>query len=376
MSDAHGVARDQLRAFIERIERLEEEKKTIADDIKDVYGEAKSMGFDAKILRKVISIRKQDADERAEQEAILDTYLQALGMIRFDMFEEPEAETSAKLVAQVATGLQTQAGRAALLTAVDIISEREERFDAETGEIPDDAPRSDGGLNIVTKHTEIATASQGGTASPSPDAELSSAGANTGGEDVDRSAERANINAVASASGPDEKRATDLNANDDTAVVAISDVHGGAGSGMARTEASAVTAGETAPNSGVIYEAVPPTPMKSLNYANCFPELSRPAYERLAADIAEKGVQQPIVRMGDVIVDGWSRYNVCRTIGMEYPVVSYSGNDVLLDVIAWQREARQFTPAQERQIAARLAKEIPHRATDIMAAFDIAEEVA
>lgn len=66
MSDAHGIARDQLRAFIERIERLEEEKKTIADDIKDVYGEAKSMGFDAKILRKVISIRKQDADERME----------------------------------------------------------------------------------------------------------------------------------------------------------------------------------------------------------------------------------------------------------------------------------------------------------------------
>lgn len=81
MSDAHGVARDQLRAFIERIERLEEEKKTIGDDIKDVYGEVKSMGFDAKIVRKVIAIRKQDADERMEQEAILDTYLQALGMV-------------------------------------------------------------------------------------------------------------------------------------------------------------------------------------------------------------------------------------------------------------------------------------------------------
>ena len=81
MSDAHGVARDQLRAFIERIERLEEEKKTIADDIKDVYGEAKGTGFDTKILRKVIQIRKQDKDERMEQEAILDTYLQALGMI-------------------------------------------------------------------------------------------------------------------------------------------------------------------------------------------------------------------------------------------------------------------------------------------------------
>jgi len=82
MSVSHGIARDQLRAFVERIERLEEEKKTIAEDIKEVYGEAKAMGYDTKILRRVISIRKQDQDERMEQEAVLDTYLLALGMIR------------------------------------------------------------------------------------------------------------------------------------------------------------------------------------------------------------------------------------------------------------------------------------------------------
>ena len=81
MSQAHGLAKDQLRAFVERIERLEEEKKTIADDIKEVYGEAKSMGYDTKVLRKVISIRKQDQTERLEQEAVLDTYLHALGMV-------------------------------------------------------------------------------------------------------------------------------------------------------------------------------------------------------------------------------------------------------------------------------------------------------
>jgi len=82
MSNAtEEVAQDQLRSFIERIERLEEEKKTISDDIKDVYAEAKGTGFDTKVLRKVISIRKQDANERQEQEAILDLYLQALGMM-------------------------------------------------------------------------------------------------------------------------------------------------------------------------------------------------------------------------------------------------------------------------------------------------------
>lgn len=81
MTDTIGVARDLLRAYIERIERLEEEKKTIADDIKDVYAEAKGTGFDTKILKKVIALRKKDANERMEEDAILDTYLTALGMI-------------------------------------------------------------------------------------------------------------------------------------------------------------------------------------------------------------------------------------------------------------------------------------------------------
>ena len=80
MSDVSEVAGDQLRSFVERIERLEEEKKTIADDIKDVYAEAKGNGFDTKVLRKVISLRKQDQNERQEQESILDLYMQALGM--------------------------------------------------------------------------------------------------------------------------------------------------------------------------------------------------------------------------------------------------------------------------------------------------------
>lgn len=82
MSDVHGVARDHLRAFVERIERLEEEKKTIADDIKDVYAEAKANGFDTKALRKIVAIRKQDQNERLEQEAVLDTYMAALGMLK------------------------------------------------------------------------------------------------------------------------------------------------------------------------------------------------------------------------------------------------------------------------------------------------------
>ena len=79
MSDGH-VAADQLRLFIERIERLEEEKKGIADDIRDVYSEAKSQSYDAKIMRQIVRLRKMTQDDRQEMEAVLDTYKAALGL--------------------------------------------------------------------------------------------------------------------------------------------------------------------------------------------------------------------------------------------------------------------------------------------------------
>ena len=75
------VAREQLRQLVERIERLEEEKQTIAADIREVYAEAKALGFDTKVMRKVIAMRKKDPQEREEEEAMLALYLQALGML-------------------------------------------------------------------------------------------------------------------------------------------------------------------------------------------------------------------------------------------------------------------------------------------------------
>ena len=74
-------AKDQLKAIVERIERLEEEKKATSDDIRDVYAEAKGNGFDVTALRTIVRLRKQDVDERKEQEAVLETYMHALGML-------------------------------------------------------------------------------------------------------------------------------------------------------------------------------------------------------------------------------------------------------------------------------------------------------
>ena len=88
MPDIGGIAGERLRSFIERIERLEEEKRTLAADIKEVYAEAKGNGFDAKIMRQLIRLRRMDKDDLDEQESLLDVYKRALGML-------PDAPASA-----------------------------------------------------------------------------------------------------------------------------------------------------------------------------------------------------------------------------------------------------------------------------------------
>jgi uncharacterized protein (UPF0335 family) len=81
MPDVGGIAGDRLKSFIERIERLEEERRTLSADIKEVYAEAKGTGFDTKIMRQLIRLRKMDKDDLDEQETLLDVYKRALGML-------------------------------------------------------------------------------------------------------------------------------------------------------------------------------------------------------------------------------------------------------------------------------------------------------
>jgi uncharacterized protein (UPF0335 family) len=88
MANVGGIAGDRLKSFIERIERLEEEKRALAEDIKEVYSEAKGTGFDPKIMRQVVRLRRMDKDDLDEQESLLDIYKRALGML-------PEATSAA-----------------------------------------------------------------------------------------------------------------------------------------------------------------------------------------------------------------------------------------------------------------------------------------
>ena len=92
MADVGGVAGAQLSSYIERIERLEEEKAALAADIREVYAEAKGTGFDPKIMRQIIRLRKMDSADRQEQDALLEIYMSALGMVEGPGVEQPAAE--------------------------------------------------------------------------------------------------------------------------------------------------------------------------------------------------------------------------------------------------------------------------------------------
>jgi uncharacterized protein (UPF0335 family) len=87
MAASASFAKEQLKSIVERIERLEEEKQALADDIKEVYAEAKGNGYDTKTLRQVVRLRKQDSAERMEREALLDLYMHALGMVQAEAAE-------------------------------------------------------------------------------------------------------------------------------------------------------------------------------------------------------------------------------------------------------------------------------------------------
>lgn len=362
-TEAHGIARDQLRAFIERVERVEEEIATLNTDKSDIYKEARAVGFDVKVLRKVVAKRKLETRVREEQDAIFDMYWDAL-------YGAPV------------------------------------HVHTHTRENIEENRRSDGGLSILTKHEDIRTppvtaeeicrpanpAVSGGEPSiPSSDA---------GGEKMDGGctptpgrpdetsghicakseratnshSEKATVATQGEATEPTsaerEDRAAANAGGDHVTSIAKREVEFDRNPNTGEGDASAAL-----PANGVKMEYCPPTGVKRSSFAHCFPEPSKDQRAALERDIIDNRVQVPIIRQGNVILDEWARYTIARGLGQSYPVKEYDGDDELLDVIEWQRASRNFTQAQEKKIAADLAKAMPDRADDIMAAFGLAEEL-
>lgn len=354
-ADVHSIADDQVRSAFKRWQNLEEEKARVAEDLKELFAEQKALGYDTKAMRAAfrLKVKLDEADPaEAEHEALVDTYLAALEAPRvsrayarekIEQFDAETGEVSARLIATVATGLQTEIGRKALVTAFDIMIEREEAEETHERPSNNDEPSPEVG----------------------PQAEASPAGTGTGTL-ADREG-RSNGEAV-SADLPTHSDQPLTGGDHEVTGIAERDRDNRTSNTGEGTALSALPA-----NSGLIVESVPPSPMKRPEFATCFPELSNAAYAHLHDEIQASGICAPIIRSGEVIVDGWDRYNISRELGFNYPVQPYAGTDVLLDVIEWQRAARDFTPAQEKKIAADLAKEFPHRADEIMTAFGLVE---
>ncbi len=333
MAVEDNVGRDQLRAFVERIERMEAEKAAIAADIKEIYAEAKGNGFDTKILRKIVTIRKQDANERMEQEALLDLYMGALGMIEAPADYYGERDRLNALAAQVESS----------------------QAKAKTDQKPDAVAqfRADPAMHIVDasnlkNKSEPQPLTQAGSDLTNSQA-LNGQVATHSPETADELPEPSEVTTS------DPPRSVEATRKDASS----------GGSGAPKCAAPGVVTWETYPPEGVTRSAV------SIAFAN----IGQDAI--VIKDDLANGHAQPIVKIGKEILDGWARYITARDMTeldgkpLSYSVVQYDGTDPLIDAIKWNVEGRVLDENQKRQIAAKLAKAAPNRKDDIYRAFEL-----
>lgn len=350
MSGVGGNAKSRM----ERILRLHEEIDAIKADIREIYAEEKSDGGDKTAMGAAIStIRKRAKDKDAfdEREALTDVYLNAyFGASHTHAREDtPAHEPQPSLMA----------GMAAASTPPEVAAEIAEPADA--------------AVTAGNDLREPVAAEQG---------QIIREGDAPRETDRDYSGDASRPDAVQGGSEPTE--AHNLGQAGSTPAPATSshssDLHDGrlqAVPAPALDESRDSAAGVEAPAAPVnypapgivIYERCPPEPVRWHEYAECFPWTSVDARD---------GIDEPIVKIGNLILDGRARYDAARSIGIEYPVVQYAGPDPLTDMIRLNLESRNMSEKDKRAVASRLTKLVPDRADEIMVLFglEMAEAMA
>ena len=344
MAVEDSIAQDQIRAFIERIERMEEEKAAISADIKEIYAEAKGNGFDTKILRKVVTIRKQDANERMEQEALLDLYMGALGMIAVPTEDElEERDRLNRLAAQVENATKPKADPTAGLRA---------NPDLHIVSASDIKPKSE--PQPLTQAGSDLAASQALNGQVVPHSDIETPISNEAPMAVDG-------DSVEDATAPLSESVEILPGGDMAAKL----------DGAEQPPAAPKYA---APGI-VTYENHPPEGVERSAISIAFGNMGQDG--ALIQDDLANGRAQPIVKQGNVILDGWARYMTARTMTeldgspLTYAVVQHDGTDPLIDVIRWNVEGRMLNEQQKRVIAQTLTRQHPKRKDDIYRAFEL-----
>jgi uncharacterized protein (UPF0335 family) len=315
-----SVAQDQIRAFVQRILRLKDEVKAINADIREIYAEAKGNGFDKTVLGKLVNYVEKRADkpsEVAESDALFDLYLAAYDGLEIDdgygaprthAHEEPEHDAEAGEITE------TQSPQ----TASDLTDPQP------SGQVADIQPPV-----ASDQHVEANTV--GGLAEPAFD------------HDGDEANTKSAANPQADKSG-------------EVAVL---------------TSPAPLAKPMYAAPGVVVEENFPPVPVKRHPISAAFSDLGQDTAELNAAIYRRAGgVAEPIVKIGEVILDGWARYTKARALLIDYPVVQYAGTDLLADAINWNLASRKLSGKDIATVVGRLARLYPDREQEILGMFD------
>lgn len=363
-----SVAQDQIKAFVDRILRLKEEAKAINSDVREIYAEAKGFGFDKTVLGQLVSYvekRQTDAAALAERSALFDLYLDA-----FDGAVGRPSHTHTR-------------EKASKLTYGDHLD------DATRAAVdPVAALRANPALSIVgaadLKKSETQSAPQAGRDLTTP-APLNSQVASIQEPAAPKSAPDSDNTTVSQVETAAEAKTADQEptevsgsgeVQDESAIHLATNCQPGK---SVEASASAAPATIYAAPGVITWEVAPPEGVQRHDFSAAFGDLGQDLV--VIGDEISSARAEPIVKIGNVILDGWARYMVARgAIGLdghstEYSVVQYDGADPLMDCIKWNLAGRILNETQRRLIAQRLAKLQPKRKNDIYAAMDMGMEL-
>lgn len=339
-----NVAQDQIKAFVDRILRMKEEAKAINADIREIYAEAKGSGFDKTVLGQLVSYvekRQTDAATLAERSALFELYLEA--------FDGSSGRPSHAHTRE----------RASKLTYGEHLDDV-----AKASVDPVAALRADPAMSIVdVANLKKKSEPQGNEVAASP-AQMPSAGGVAPAE----SAATTSPDRVEGIVDGQPIQPETANAGEAQVEERRSPKPEAAGS-IPATHAKYAAPGE------VTWETHPPEGVERGAISMAFGWAGQDS--AVIADDLEKGKAQPIVKKGNIILDGWARYMAARNMRnldgspVAYPVVQYNGSDLLVDIIKLNVNGRILSEDDKRRIAANLARQEPSRKDDIYRAFEL-----
>jgi uncharacterized protein (UPF0335 family) len=397
MSDTN-VAQDQIKAFVDRILRMKEEADAIASDVKEIYAEARANGFDKTQMGNLVTyLRKKDkdADKVAEGEAIFDLYLTAylgasgkVGTKRATHTYAPDAREQ-RSKARLSEAMDDNKAFSAELVEAGLISEEAHAENVALSDAvatklgagvisPVAALRADPAMAIVDP-ADLKTKSEPRPAPPAAQMQADKAPVDA---EVGPAPSLAGVEGIADQQPIQPETAIEMQkAAGETIQTDQPEARPEGSPEIGGNPEAAQSSPKYAAPGVITWENHPPEGVERSIYSIAFSNMGQDPV--LIEDELASGIAQPIVKQGNVILDGWARYMIARNMReldgspLSYAVVQYDGSDVLMDVIRWNVQGRVLTEQQRRAAAQMLSRqpEFKARKAEIFAAMELGMEL-